>query len=118
MKVLHLFLLVLIFIREVAVSTFRIAGWVMSPRLHLRPCFVEVPLDLRGEVPRFLFACLISMTPGSMTVSLDSGRDVLTVHLLNAPDPQAAVDEIKSVFERRLIRIFGSIRPSNVPAEK
>lgn len=117
MKILHSLLLVLIFLREVAVSTFRIAGWVLSPRLSLSPCFVEVPLDLRGEIPRFLFACLISMTPGSMTVALDSKRDVLTVHLLNAPDPRAAVDEIKSVFERRLIRIFGSSRSSTNPSE-
>lgn len=97
-----------IYVREVIRSTFRLGQLVLSPRLSLTPCFVEVPLDLKGEMPRFLFACLISMTPGSMSVGLDPDRGILLVHLLDAPNEAAAIDEIKNVFEKPLIRIFGS----------
>lgn len=108
MKLLHILGFVIIYLWEIVLSTVRIGRLVLSPRLCLRPRFVEVPLDLRGDFPRFLFACLISMTPGSMSVGLDSRRDVLVVHLLDAPDPEAAVREMKTVFETPLIRIFGS----------
>lgn len=108
MKLFHLIVFALIYLREVAVSTFRLALLVLHPKPPLNPRFVEVPLDLRGDMPRFLFACLISMTPGSLSVGLDPSRAVLVVHLLDAPDPDAAVREMKTVFEQPLIRIFGN----------
>jgi multicomponent K+:H+ antiporter subunit E len=107
MKLLYVISFILIYLREIIRSTFRLAGMVLRPHIHLRPCFVEVPLDLRNEFPRFLFACLISMTPGSMSVGLDPRRNMLIVHLLDAPDPDAAIHEIKQVFEKPLLRIFG-----------
>lgn len=108
MRLVYAIWFVVLYVREVIRSTFRLGRLVLSPRLSLNPCFVEVPLDLKGEMPRFLFACLISMTPGSMSVGLDPDRGVLLVHLLDAPDEAAAIDEIKTVFEKPLIRIFGS----------
>jgi multicomponent K+:H+ antiporter subunit E len=107
MKLFHSLVFILIYLREVVRSTLRLAVLVLTPKLQMNPRFVEVPLDLQGEVPRFIYACLISMTPGSMSVGMDSERGILTVHLLDAPDPQAAIHEMKSVFEQPLIRIFG-----------
>lgn len=107
MKLFHILAFMLIYLREVVMSTWRLAQLVLRPRLDLKPRFVEVPLDLQGEMPRFLFACLISMTPGSLSVGIDPGRGLLIVHLLDAPDPEAAIREIKTVFEQPLIRIFG-----------
>lgn len=107
MKVFHILAFALIYLREVVMSTLRLAGMVLSPQIKLDSRFVEVPLDLQGEMPRFLFACLISMTPGSMSVGIDPDRGVLVVHLLDAPDPEAAIREMKAVFEQPLIRIFG-----------
>lgn len=107
MKLIHLLAFVLIYLREIVLSTARIARLALSPKLRLNPCFVEVPLDLRGELPRFLFACLVSMTPGSMSVGLDQKNNMLLVHLLDAPDPAAACKELKTVFEQPLVRIFG-----------
>jgi multisubunit Na+/H+ antiporter MnhE subunit len=107
MKLFHILAFMLIYLREVVMSTWRLAQLVLSPRLNLKPQFVEVPLDLQGEMPRFLFACLVSMTPGSLSVGINPDRGLLIVHLLDAPDPEAAIREIKTVFEQPLIRIFG-----------
>jgi multicomponent K+:H+ antiporter subunit E len=62
---------------------------------------------LQQQLPRLLFACLISMTPGTMSVGLDPDRGILLVHLLDAPDADAAIREMKETFEQPLIRIFG-----------
>lgn len=107
MKLFYSLVFILIYLREVVRSTLRLAALVLSPKLRINPRFVEVPLDLQGELPRFLYACLISMTPGSISVGIDPDRGILTVHLLDAPDPEAAIHEMKSVFEQPLIRIFG-----------
>ena len=107
MRIYHSIVFALIYLREVVLSTFRLALIVLRPNLKLNPCFVEVPLDLQQQLPRFLFACLISMTPGTMSVGLDPDRSILVVHLLDAPDCDAAIKEMKETFEQPLIRIFG-----------
>ncbi|RPJ33688.1 MAG: hypothetical protein EHM17_09475 [Verrucomicrobiaceae bacterium] len=107
MKLYHSIMFGLIYLREVAISTFRLALLVLRPQIKLNPCFVEVPLDLQQQLPRLLFACLISMTPGTMSVGLDPDRGILLVHLLDAPDADAAIREMKETFEQPLIRIFG-----------
>jgi multicomponent K+:H+ antiporter subunit E len=103
----HTLVFILIYLWEIALSTFRLAITVLSPDLKLNPRFIEVPLDLKQEFPRFLFACLISMTPGTMSVGLDPDRGILVVHVLHAPDPEKAIREMKHTFEQPLIRIFG-----------
>lgn len=108
MRVFHVLVFVAFYLWEMTLSTIRIACLVMRPRLSLQSRFVEVPIDLRGDLPRFLFACLVTMTPGSMSVGLDSRRNVLIVHLIDAADEAAAIEEIKSSFELPLIRIFGA----------
>jgi multicomponent K+:H+ antiporter subunit E len=107
MRAIHALVFVLIYLWEVVYSTYKLAVIVLQPRPVLNPRFIDVPLDLKGEMPRFLYACLISMTPGTMSVGLDHERNVLIVHVLDAPDPDAAVREMKKTFEQPLIRIFG-----------
>lgn len=107
MKAIHALVFALIYVWEVIHSTWKLALIVLRPKPDIRPCFIDVPFDLRGELPRFLFACLISMTPGTMSVGLDCERGVLIVHVLDAPDPDAAVSEMKKTFEQPLVRIFG-----------
>ena len=106
MRIIRSLLFLLLYCREVLVSTARLTALVLRPNLSIQPRFVDVPLDLRGDFPRFLFACLITMTPGTLSVGLNDKENILVVHLIDAADPDAAVREIKDVLEKPLIRIF------------
>ncbi len=107
MKLVHIVLFAVLYLWEVVRSTANLAWLVLRPKIDLHPRFVEVPLALEGEFPRFLFACLVSMTPGSLSVSLDSESGVLCVHLLDVEDPKVSVSALKSRIEEPLLRIFG-----------
>lgn len=111
MKLFHIIHFAVLYLWEVIRSTANLVCLVLSPRLDLHPHFVDVPLALEGEFPRFLFACLVSMTPGSLSVSLDAERGVLCVHLLDVMDSEAAVAELKSRIEAPLLRIFHNPSP-------
>ena len=106
MKLIHVIHFAVLYLWEVIRSTVTLAGLVLSPKLNLHPHFVDVPLALEGGFPRFLFACLVSMTPGSLSVSLDAERGILCVHLLDVRDSEAAVAALKSRIEAPLLRIF------------
>lgn len=113
MKLIHVIHFAVLYLWEVIRSTVTLARLVLSPKLDLHPHFVDVPLALEGGFPRFLFACLVSMTPGSLSVSLDAERGILCVHLLDVRDSEAAVAALKSRIEAPLLRIF--VNPSTQP---
>lgn len=100
---------VFLYLRELIVSTARIAVMVVRPELNLSPKFAEMPLDLRGDFPTLIFVCLISMTPGSLSVALDRERHVLLIHLLDVRDPDGEIARMKASFETPLMKIFGQI---------
>jgi multisubunit Na+/H+ antiporter MnhE subunit len=49
----HAIVFALIYLREVALSTFRLALLVLEPQIRLNPRFVEVPLDLQVNCRAF-----------------------------------------------------------------
>jgi multicomponent K+:H+ antiporter subunit E len=107
MKFFHAVYFVFFYVWEIVRSTASLTRLVLGPIRKLHPRFVKVPLDLRGDFSQFLFACLVSMTPGSLSVSLDRRRSLLLVHLLDARDPDLAISQLKSRIEAPLLRIFG-----------
>lgn len=109
MKLLHAIAFFFIYLRELLLSTFRIARLVVHPHVQLSPKFAELHLDLKGEFPRLLFVCLVSMTPGSLSVALDRKRSILIVHLLDCHDPVREIAGIKTRLEKPLRQIFGQL---------
>lgn len=106
MKLFHIIHFAALYLWEVIHSTATLVRLVLSPTLDLHPDFVDVPLTLEGEFSRFLFACLVSMTPGTLSVSLDAERGILCVHVLDVRDSESAVALLKSRIEAPLLRIF------------
>jgi multisubunit Na+/H+ antiporter MnhE subunit len=108
MKLIHVIHFAVLYLWEVIRSTGNLAWLVLRPKIDLHPRFVDVPLALEGEFPRFFFACLVSMTPGSLSVSLDAEKGILCVHLLDVSDPDVSIAELKSRIEEPLLRIFAN----------
>lgn len=92
---------------DVAVANIVVALIVLfKPVSRIRPAFVTIPLDLRTPEAITMLAGTITMTPGTVTAELSADGRALLVHALDAPDPDAVRDEIKSRYEARLKEIF------------
>jgi len=65
-----------------------------------------VPLELRDPFVATLLASVVSLTPGTVAIDVDRSNWILLVHALDAPDPQALIDEIRERYERPLREIF------------
>jgi multicomponent K+:H+ antiporter subunit E len=73
---------------------------------QMRPAWICVPLDLRTPEAITILAGTITLTPGTVSADLSSEGHSLLVHCLDAEDPDAVRDQIKSRYESRLKRIF------------
>ena len=98
---------------DILVANLTVARLILGQPGQLRPAFFEVPLDLKGEIGISLLANTISLTPGTVSLELSSDHSSLQVHALDAPDPDALVQEIKERYEAPLKKVFEPCSPSS-----
>ena len=98
--------LIVFFLKELVVSSIRVAIDVLRPRFSMRPAFIKVPLEVRSEIEITLLANLISLTPGTLSVDVSDDRTHLFVHAMYGDEPQRVVHDIKHDFERRIMEVF------------
>ncbi len=94
------------FLRELVVSTLRVAWEVVTPADKRRPGIVAVPLDAETDAEITLLANLITLTPGTLTMDVSSCRRFLYVHAMFVDDREAFRREIKEGFERRVLGLL------------
>jgi len=92
---------------DIMVANVHVA-WIVLTRSNakLRPAWVIVPLELKSPEAISILAGTITLTPGTVSADLSDEGHSLLVHALDADDPDAVRDEIKTRSERRLLEIF------------
>ena len=86
-----------IYLREMTLSNIRVAIDALRPRPKFSPGFVKVDVSGYSDLQRWGAACLISMTPG--TLSLDLTGDDLLVHGLYLSDSEATKRELETLIQ-------------------
>jgi len=72
----------------------------------LKPAWISIPLDLTSPEAITLLAGTITMTPGTLSAEITNAGSTLLIHCLDAPDPDAVRDEIKTRYEARIKEMF------------
>jgi multicomponent Na+:H+ antiporter subunit E len=94
------------FVRELVVSSLRVAYDVVTPSLYMRPAVLGVPLTVTTDAEITLLACLITLTPGTLTLDVSDDRKTLFVHAMYVHDYELARATIQQGFERRVSRLL------------
>lgn len=97
---------IVFFLRELVVSTLKVAWEVVTPDDKRRPGIVAVPLDAKTDNEITLLANLITLTPGTMTMDVSVCRTVMYVHAMFVGDRDDLRREIKEGFERRVLALL------------
>lgn len=99
--------LLAVVLRDIIRSNIAVARIILGPRLPNEISgFVDVPLELRAPYGLALLAIIITATPGTLWVSFDSRRGILTIHVLDLVDENAWIRLIKHRYERLLREAF------------
>ena len=94
------------FLRELVHANLRLARDVVSPRNHIRPGIVAVPLDATSDGEILLLTALINLTPGSVALDVSADRKLLYVHAMYVDSAEAARADIKHGYERRVLHLL------------
>ena len=102
-RLLDQLMLVAYFLKELVLSSVRVAWYVLSPARRSRPGIIAVPLETCTDTELALLANLVSLTPGSLSLDVSEDRRTLLVHAMFVDDPERERLEIKSGMERRVL---------------
>jgi len=94
------------YIGELLTSTFGVVLALFRDQSTLRPGIIAFPLEARSDLEIVLLNNLLSLTPGTLGVSLSADRMLLYVHIIDVPDPEAARERIRTGLERRLLEVL------------
>lgn len=98
--------LVALFVKEFFLANIHVMRCLFRSNKKLCPAIVRVPLDIKESKGLWIFASIISLTPGSLIVETSKKHNLFYVHLLHEPHPDAWISFIKDTFERRIAFIF------------
>ena len=100
------FRLTLVVIWDIVLSTITVARLVLGPMSRPKPAWLRVPLATEHHRVDALFASIITMTPGTVSVVVDEDARCIWVHALNCDDAHAMVADMKARYEAPLLTIF------------
>ncbi|MCV0396149.1 MAG: Na+/H+ antiporter subunit E [Rhizobiaceae bacterium] len=96
----------LLFLYELALSAWKVAILVLSPRMDLKPGIFAYPLKVDRDFEITMLANLITLTPGTLSVDVSEDRRILYVHAIDASDPDQTRRDIAEGFERKILEAF------------
>lgn len=94
------------FLWELIKANVRVTLEVLTPKFHMRPAVVAIPLSVHNDLAITILANIITLTPGTLSLDISDDKRVLYVHALYVDDVDAFRRGIKQGFERRVKELF------------
>jgi multicomponent K+:H+ antiporter subunit E len=91
---------------DILVANIVVARLVLGSVARLRPGFLRVPLAVTHPHAIALFAGIVSIVPGSLSIALAPDARTLLLHVLHVEDEQQFITMIKERYERPLMEIL------------
>lgn len=92
---------------DIVKANLEVARLVLGPIERIRPSFVEIPLDTGHPFVATIFGSIVSLTPGTVSIEIDSAKRILLVHALDVADEATLIATAKARYEAPLMEIFG-----------
>lgn len=93
------------FIYELIRANLQVAWEIMTPKLHMTPGIIGVPLDVTTDAQITFLANLITLTPGTLSLDVSDDKKVLYIYSMYIKDRETFIHDIKNGFEKRILEI-------------
>lgn len=100
--------LLIIFIRELLISSFDVMGQILRPKLNMQPGIFEYQTELDSDWEVTILSCLICLTPGTLTLEVSGDKSKLYIHAFDITDANQMAANIRSTFEKAIMEVTRS----------
>jgi multicomponent Na+:H+ antiporter subunit E len=105
-KVWAIWKLIVLFLKELVLSNLAVVKHILQPQLNIRPGIFALPTELKSNFEITLLACLITLTPGTLTLEVSPDRKTLYIHAMDIHDAELLSDQIKGTFEKAIMEVM------------
>lgn len=105
-RILKTFAFLGFFIKEVLAANFRLAKDILGSTARIQPGLIDLPLDLQTDRQRWILATCITMTPGTLSLSLNTDKSALRIHTLHLDEAEVMITDLKNRLERKVADAF------------
>ncbi len=91
-----------LFLKELMLSNIAVIRQILRPKLNIRPGIFALTTDLKNDWEITTLACLISLTPGTLTLEVSMDQRTLYIHAMDIHDAEVLVEQIKGTFEKAI----------------
>jgi multicomponent Na+:H+ antiporter subunit E len=94
------------FFKELIKANLLVTYDIITPKFHMRPAIVEVPLTAETDMEITLFANLIALTPATLSIDVSDDKKVIYVHAMYIESKEQFIKNLKDGLERRLLEVL------------
>jgi multicomponent Na+:H+ antiporter subunit E len=99
---------IVIYVWDLIRANLRVAHDVITPRHHMRPGVIGIPLDVQSDAEITMLANLLTLTPGSLALDVSPDRKILYIHAMyiDEGNVEKLRREIKTNLEKRVLQVL------------
>ncbi len=97
--------LVLLFIKELILSSFSVLKQVTTPNLNIMPGIFTYKTQLQGDWEITTLALLLTLTPGSVVMEVSEEGDTFYIHAMDMEQTKKEVIRSIGKFERAIMEV-------------
>jgi len=101
----RVFVLAIIFIRELILSNIDIVKLVYKRKPDFEPGIFAMPIEVKKDWQITLLANLITLTPGTLSVAVSDDQSQIFIHAMHIDDIDESIDDIKNTFEKAIMEV-------------
>src|SRR5699024_10013331 len=104
-RVMKIIQLVLLFIKELVISTIDIAKVVYKPKLDVEPGIFTYPHEVKIDWEITVLTNVSSLTPATLTVAVENDKSMIYIHAMDIEDTNESIQSIKDTFEKAIMEV-------------
>ncbi|WP_066188460.1 MULTISPECIES: Na+/H+ antiporter subunit E [Gracilibacillus] len=97
--------LLLIYSRELILSTKLVVGHILRPKINIKPGLFKYETDLRGDWEITALALLLMLTPGSVVVEVTHEGDGFYIHAMDVEQSKEMLIRSLKNFEKAILEV-------------
>ncbi|WP_010290995.1 Na+/H+ antiporter subunit E [Kurthia massiliensis] len=94
--------LILLFFKELVLSTSLVLKQVMSPKMDITPGIFTYKTNLKSEAEVTALALLLTLTPGSVVIDISPNNDIFYIHATDMGKTRQSILKSMDSFEHAI----------------
>ncbi len=105
-RIWKIFIFIIYFLFEIIKANFIVTLEILTPNFYMCPGVIAYPLDLKTDFQISIFANILTLTPGSLTIDVSADKKTIFIHSMYVKNPEKFVKTLKNGLEKRILEIF------------